>query len=453
LPIANNSRDPEWDFLCEAVTQEVIHALTKASGLRVVAWQSAARFSAPEQDVYTIGRQLGVSYVLRGTLRASSGRIRLLAQLIDTSNGEYLWSESYDREMADVFDFEQEISLAIVRALRPQVGVCRRPTSIPEAYAAYLHGRHQLNKRSIAGLRLAVEHFRTAVGLDPEFALGHAGLADAFILLADYSADSPSNVVECARSAAKRALAIDPTLGEAEATLGLIAAVHDWEWRTAGEHLRRAIELNPSYAAAYHWYGLDYLALQGRFTEARAAVRTALELDPLAPIVRESIGYVDLLAGQFADAERAYRALIDYDPLFYKGWTSLGRALFFQRRYEEAIEAFLKGRALVGDQPSVVTAIAQTYAVAGNIVKARATLAELEAMAAEKYVPKACYAIVHMGFGDTDKALEFLSEAVSSRELQLAAIGVHPLWDPLRGHQAFQAIVKKVGVAQSSAHS
>ena len=168
LPIANNSRDPEWDFLCEAITQEVIHALTKASGLRVVAWQSAARFTAQQQDVYSIGRQLGVSYVLRGTLRTSAGRMRLLAQLIDTANGEYLWSESYDRDMADVFDVEQDISLAIVRALRTQVGVGRRPTSNAEAYELYLRGRHHLNKRTIGGLRLAVEYFQAAVALDKE---------------------------------------------------------------------------------------------------------------------------------------------------------------------------------------------------------------------------------------------------------------------------------------------
>ncbi|HYP06602.1 MAG TPA: hypothetical protein VER03_10275, partial [Bryobacteraceae bacterium] len=195
LPITNNSREAEWDFLCEAITQEVIHALTKVSGLRVVAWQSAARFTAQQQDVSSIGRQLGVGYVLRGSLRASPTRIRMLAQLVDTSNGEYVWSESYDRDMADVFDVEQDISKAIVRALQTQVGVSRRPTSNPEAYALYLRGRHQSSKRTLDGLRKAVEHFQSAVGLDPEFALGYAGLADAYSWLADYSLDSPWRVV------------------------------------------------------------------------------------------------------------------------------------------------------------------------------------------------------------------------------------------------------------------
>ncbi|HYP08506.1 MAG TPA: tetratricopeptide repeat protein, partial [Bryobacteraceae bacterium] len=214
--------------------------------------------------------------------------------------------------------------------------------------------------------------------------------------------------------------------------------------------LRRAIELNPSYAAAYHWYGLDYLALQGRFAEARKTVRLAVELDPLASIVRESLGYVEFLARQFEEAERAYRELIDFDHLFYKGWTSLGRALYFQGRYEEAIAAFLKGRSLAGELPTLISALAQTYAVAGHPDKAAATLKELEAIAAERYVPWACYAIVQLGFGNQEEALRLLEKACAERELQLAAIAVHPVWDPLRGQPVFENIVRTVGVSNAS---
>jgi tetratricopeptide (TPR) repeat protein len=198
---------------------------------------------------------------------------------------------------------------------------------------------------------------------------------------------------------------------------------------------------------------LDYLALLGRFAEARNTLKIAVELDPLAPIVRESLGYVDILERRFSDAERAYRDLIDFEPLFYKGWTSLGRSLFFQGRYDEAIDAFLRGRALSGDLPTLLAALAQTYALAGRIDNAQTVFSELERMAEERYVPKACYAVVHLGFGDIDKAIDLLKEAYARHELQLAAIGVHPLWDPLRTNAEFQDIVRKIGVAQSSAHS
>jgi TolB-like protein/Flp pilus assembly protein TadD len=446
LPITSNSRDAEHEYLCEGITQEIIHALTKATGLRVVAWQSAARFSSKDQDASSVGRQLGVSYVLRGTLRVSGGRLRVLAQLIDTANAEYIWSESYDRQIADVFDIEQDISAAIVRALQTQIGVCRRPTANHEVYGLYLKGRYHWNKRTEDGLRCAVEHFQQAIELEPDFALGHAGLADAYILLADYAADSPSSVIGCARSSATRALSIDPTLGEAESSLALITSLHDWDWDLAGSHYRRAMELNPSYATAYFWYGLDYCALLGRFPEALQAAETAIQLDPLSSILRESIAYIHLLSRQYQAAEAEYRNLIAFDPVFYKAWTGLSRALFFQGRYDEAIEALLKGRALSGGLPNQLAALGQTYACAGDLEKAREMLLELNEMTEHHFVPQTCFAVIHVGLGEKDLALEHLKGAYGQRELPLATIGVHPLWDSLRTHRDFKELLGKIGL-------
>jgi serine/threonine-protein kinase len=446
LPIVNHSRDGDHDYLCEGITQEIIHALTKATGLRVVAWQSAARFASNDQDVYTIGRQLGVSFVLRGTLRAAQGRLRLLAQLIDTATGEYVWSESYDRQIADVLDIEQDISLAIVRALQTQIGACRRPTANPEVYNLYLRGRYHWNKRTVEGLRRAEEHFKAALSMEPDFALGYAGLADAYILLAEYSADCPSSVIGCARTAARRALAIDPSLGEAEASLALLTSIHDWDWVAAGEHYRRSMELNPSYATAYHWYSLDYCALLGRFAEAHRAAETAIELDPLSSVLRDAIGYVYLLERDYEHAEKAYRDLIDFDPHFYKGWSALGRSLFFQERYEEALECLLKARSLCGDQPNVLGALGQTYAMAGRADQAQKLLAEMQVLSDQRFIPYCSMAVIHVGLGENEAALELLEEACGQRELPLASVGVHPLWDPLRGYPRFTALVEKLGL-------
>jgi TolB-like protein/Flp pilus assembly protein TadD len=446
LPILNNSRDSEHDYLCEGITQEIIHALTKATGLRVVAWQSAARFTSNDHDVYAIGRQLGVSFVLRGTLRTANGRVRLLAQLIDTASGEYIWSESYDRQIADVLDIEQDISLAIVRALQTHIGVCRRPTANPEVYNLYLRGRYHWNKRTVDGLRRAEEHFKAALELEPDFALGYAGLADAYILLAEYSANCPSSVIGCARTAARRALAIDPSLGEAEASLALLTSIHDWDWATAGEHYRRSMELNPSYATVYHWYSLDYCALLGRFAEAHRAAETAIELDPLSSVLRECIGYVYLLERDYEHAEKAYRDLIDFDPHFYKGWSALGRSLFFQERYEEALECLLKARSLCGDQPNVLGALGQTYAMAGRPDQARKILTEMEALSEHRFIPNCSMAVIHVGLGEDEAALELLEKACGQREPPLASIGVHALWDPLRKYPSFTALVEKLGL-------
>lgn len=447
LPIHNNSRDNEHDYLCEGITQEIIHALTKATGLRVVAWQTAARFAAKETDATAVGKQLDVSYVLQGTLRTAGGRLRLLAQLIDTATNEYVWSESYDRQIADIFDIEQEISAAIVRALQTQIGTCRRPTANPEVYGLYVKGRYHWNKRTVDGLRRSVEMFQAALALEPDFALGHAGLADAYILLADYAAESSASVVGCARAAAKRALSIDPTLGEAEASLGLITSLHDWDWELAGEHYRRAFTLNPSYATTYFWYAIDYLALLGRFAEAHRVARTALELDPLSAILREGIGYVYLLERDFEMAEQKLRELIDFDPLFYKGWSALGRTLFFQSRYDEALEALQKARTLGGEIPNLLSAMGQTYAKAGDTARAHAMLAKLTEMASARYVPNCCTAVVQLGLGNEEAALEALGRAFRQRELPLASLGVHPLWDPLRQHRSFKELLQGVGLA------
>ena len=445
LPITSNGRDAEYEYLCEGITQEIIHALTKATDLRVVAWHSAARFSANE-DVSSVGRQLGVCYVLRGTLRVSGGRLRLLAQLIDTATAEYVWSESYDRRLADVFDIEQDISTSIVRELQTQIGVCRRPTANHEVYGLYLKGRYHWNKRTEDGLRRAVEHFQQAIALDPDFALGYAGLADAQILLADYAADSPSSVIGCARNAATRALSIDPTLGEAEASLALISCLHDWDWEKAGNHYRRAMELNPSYATAYFWYGLDYCALLGRFPEALQAARTAIQLDPLSSLLRESIAYIYLLDRQFERAEKEYRDVIAFDPVFYKAWTGLGRSLYFQGCYEEAIDAVLKGKSLSGGLPNQLGALGQIYACAGQPEKAYEMLSELTRMAEYHFVPQTSMAVVHLGLGDHDSALQHLKKAYGQRELPLTTIGVHPLWDPIRKRPEFKELLGNLGL-------
>ena len=296
LPIANNSRDANWISFA-SITQKVIHALTKASGLRVVAWHRPPD-SPPGNRTSTRSDANSECPTCCSEPRASAGRIRLLVQLIDTPTANMCGLKAMTGRWPMSYDVEQEISTA--RPCLADTGrrsaEDRRPTRkhMPCTFAG---GTSPASEPSPASeCRGALPG---GVALDADFALGYAGLADAFILLADYSGDSPSSVVGCARAAAKRALAIDSTLGEAEASLGIIGALHDWNWASAGEHFRRAIELNPSYATAYHWYGLDYLALLGRFTEARKAVRMAVELDPLTSIMRESIGYVDLLDRRF----------------------------------------------------------------------------------------------------------------------------------------------------------
>ena len=446
LPFANVSRDPDKEYFSDGLTEELIHALTKVKGLRVVAWTSARHVRGDERDVYSIGQQLGVATVLMGSVRCYGDRLRILAQLVDTRTGYYLWSETYDRRLEEMFAIQEQIAASIVRALEIRLGVQPRRANNVKAYNEYLRARYHWNKRTSDGLRKAVVHFNNALAIDPGFALGYAGLADAYVLLADYGVESPTESIVKARSAAVRALDIDPTLGEAETSLAFIKSVYDWEWDAGEEHYRRAIQLNPGYATAFHWYAIDYCALRGRMREAHELIAVARELDPLSSIIREGTGYIYLLTREYEYSLQEYRDLIEFDQYFYKAYTGIGRLNCQMGRYEEAIEWLEKGRSISGDVPNILGALGQTYALAGNVDRARAFIDELNALARHRHVQATCYALIHLGLGNKECALQWLEKGCGWRDISLMSLGVHPAYDNLRSEPGFNALLEKIGL-------
>ena len=447
LPFANVSRDPEKEYFSDGLTEELIHALTKIEELRVVAWNSSTRVRGDEPDIYSTGQQLGVATVLKGSIRCYGDRLRILAQLVDTRTGYYLWSETYDRHMEEMFAIQEEIAASIVQALQIKLGVQKRRAHNVQAYNEYLRGRYQWNKRTADGLRKSLEHFKNALSIDPDFALGYAGLADAYVLLADYGVESPSESMAKGRSAAMRALSIDPTLGEAEASLAFIKSLYDWEWDTGGEHFRRAMRMNPSYATVFHWYSLDYCALRGRMAEALETISVAVELDPLSSIIREGRGYIYLLQRDYDAALREYQKLLEFDEFFFKSYTSMGRVYCQMGRYEDAINMLEKGRNHCGDVPNILGALGQSYGLAGNESKARALLDELEAMSRRRHIQSTCFALIHLGLGNKECALQWLERGCAQRDISVAGLGVHPVYDPLRSDPRFTALVEKIGLS------
>jgi TolB-like protein/Flp pilus assembly protein TadD len=447
LPFANVSRDPDKEYFSDGLTEELIHALTKVEGLRVVAWSSATRVRGDEPDVYAIGQQLGVATVLKGSVRCYRDRLRILAQLIDTRTGYYLWSETYDRHMEEMFAIQEEIAASIVRALQVKLGVQKPRAHNVHAYHEYLQGRYHWNKRSAGGLRKSLEHFKRAVEIDPDFALGHSGMSDAYVLMADYGVESAGEAIPKGRAAAMRALSIDPTLGEAEATLGFIRALYDWEWDAGGEHFQRAMRMNPSYATAFHWYGLDYCAVRGRMREALDAITTAIELDPLSSIIREGKGYIYLLARDYDAALGEYRKLLDFDQFFYKAYNAIGRVYCQMGRYDEAIEMLETGRRLCGDAANILGALGQSYGLAGHEDKAKSILNELDAMSRRRHTQATCFALVHLGLGNKECALQWLERGYGQRDISMAGLGVHPAYDRLRSEPRFKALLEKIGLS------
>ena len=448
LPFANLSGSAENDYFSDGLTEELIHALTKFSGMRVVAWNSAARLRGVEQDVLEVRRQLNVANALTGSVRISGQSLRVRAQLIDTATGVYLWSETFDREMQDVFAIQEDIARAIVRTLRVQLAggaeatpVARSPVSV-SSYDYYLKGRYHLHRRTPDELTRSLENFQAAIAADPGSALAQAGVADAYCLQVDYGMLHPAEGIPHVRAAAMRAIELDASLAEAYPALAVIRAHYDREWADAENLYRKAISLNPGYAMAHQWLATDYLALVGRFEEAMAEIDLSLELDPLSSIIHEGRASFFTLQRRYDEAIRGFREILTFDPSFYKAYTSMGRAYAQQGKHGEALAMLEKGRSLAGDVPSIMAAMGQVFALSGDTASARGVLAQLTARALQRYIPSTCFAVVHLGLGEPARALDWLEKGCQQRELSLAPLKVHPIYDPLRGEPRFQNILQ-----------
>ncbi len=315
LPLTNVSPDPEDEYFTDGMTEELIYTLSKVPGLRVIAQTSAMSYKGKTKPIREIGRELSVGSVLEGSVRKAGERLRITVQLIDAESEEHLWAARYDRELADVFEIQTEIAQSVAGELRGVLVTsgAPRPTENLDAYKEYLKGRQFWARRTKTGLHKALVHFEAAVSADQNFAKAYSGIADTYTVLVNHGHEAAATAHPKARAAAEKAIALDPNLAEAHASLGLIYLESDHDPVLAEREMRRAVELSPNYATAYHWLGLvlDYL---GRDEEARAAMERALELDPLAHITH--IAYADMLLGT-GDAERAKALLLrarDLEP-------------------------------------------------------------------------------------------------------------------------------------------
>jgi TolB-like protein/Flp pilus assembly protein TadD len=451
LPFRNLGPEPDHEYFSDGLSEELIHLLTTLQDLQVVAWHSSARMKSSEYDLAEIRRQLKVEWILCGTVRRVGEQLRVTAQLINTSDGRYLWSELYERRLQDLFAIEEDIAWAIVNTLqirsgrRPVSSGSRQKVSDVEVHNLYLLGRFHANRRTSEGLLKSIACFEKVVALNPENALGYGALAETYALAADYGVRPPAECVPMAKAAARRALELDPMLAEAYTSLGFLRSNYDWEWNEAERLFRRALEINPGHATAHHWFGLDHLANMGRFEEAREHIEIARRLDPLSAIILLSEGYLSLLERDYEEALRLYRELLELDPFFSKTFSSIGRAFALMGRYDEAIEMFNKAIAYGGPAPNTLGALGQTYALAGMEGAARRKLAELEQIAGHTHVSCTCFALIHVGLGENQRALDLLEMGAARRDLALANLKIHPAYDSIRSEPRFQKLVHRIG--------
>ncbi len=301
LPFVNMSPEKDAEYFSDGITEEVINALANVEGVRVVSRTSAFAFKGKNVSVRKIAEELAVATVLEGSVRRQGSDVRIVAQLINAADGYHLWSKTYDRKLENVFAVEDELARSITEALRPQLlkegpPLVRQATSSTEAHDLYLRGRHFWNKRTAEDLRRAVALFGQALAVDPGYALAHSGLADSYVLLAEYSSVPPAEVLPQATEHARKALELNPALAEPHATLGLLA-MEGYDWSGAEREFRRAIELRSGYATAHHWYAL-LLGTLGRFAEARAEAEQAVRLDPASLVVNNMLGMVFYASGR-----------------------------------------------------------------------------------------------------------------------------------------------------------
>ena len=451
LPFTNLSSDQENEYFSDGLTGELISALTKVEGLRIVAWSSAFQLKGKARDMRRLAEQLGVRAVLEGSVRRTTDRLRISAQLVDTSDGRYLWSETYERPLKDVFEVQDEISAAIVGALRLKLTsamgspLVTRYTENLHAYHLYLKGRFYWNKRNEEDFYKALGFFEQAIEIDPNYAPAYAGMADTYVMLGEHGSVPAESVMRKARSTASRALEIDPTLAEAHVSLGSVAGLYERNWPEAERHFRRSIELNPSYPTAHHWYGYDYLAPLGRLTEAIAELERAHHLDPLSLIITTCVGTTLDLARQHERAREYYDKVFELDPGFVRAHLSAGRSYLHQHMCREAIAMFEKARELMPSSPVPLALLAHAYNVSGARAEADRLRQALDRCS--RTIPVSSYLLARAQLGfDHDRAFQLLEQAFLEHDPRMAHVNVSPIFDCLRADERFAALVRKMGL-------
>jgi TolB-like protein/Tfp pilus assembly protein PilF len=451
LPFTNLSSEQENEYFSDGLTEELINALTKVEGLRVVAWSSAFQLKGKTRDIRRVAEQLKVRAILEGSVRRTSDRLRITAQLLDSADGHYLWSESYERALKDVFAVQDEISSAIVGALRIKLtgpqgrSLITHYTENLQAYHLYLKGRFYWNKRTEEDFYKSLGFFQQAIEIDPNYAPAYSGMADAYIMLGEHGSAPALSIMRKARAAASRALEIDPRLAEAHVSLGSVAGLYEWKWAESEHHFRRALELNPSYPTAHHWYGYDFLAPHGRLNEAIAELERAHHLDPLSLIITTSLGTIYDMAREYEHARTYYEKVFELEPGFVRAHLSCGRSYLHQHMHREAIASFEKARELTPNSPVPLALLAHAYNVSGATAEATRLRQALDRFSRTCSVSSYLLARAHLDF-DNNCTLELLERAFEERDPRMAHINVSPIFDSVRPDPRFGALVRRMGL-------
>jgi TolB-like protein/DNA-binding winged helix-turn-helix (wHTH) protein/Tfp pilus assembly protein PilF len=456
LPFENLTGDAGQDYFSDGLTEEMITQLGRLDPqhLGVIARTSVMHYKHTQEQLDQIGSELGVQYVLEGSVRRDANKVRISAQLIQTKDQTHVWARQYDRELINLLVLQGEIAEEIAGGIQLTIGDHKRIDSahqaslspnVYEAYDLYLKGRYFWNKRTVQGFQQAIEYFQQAIAKDPNSARAYAGLADSYALMSSFTLAPQNEFMPKARTAAQRAVELDDKLAEAHTSLALVTENYDWDWQNAEEEFRRAIQLNSNYATAHHWYA-EFLAYQGRFDEAFKESERARQLDPLSLIIATDHGAILYFSRQYDRAIEQFRAVLDMEPNFPRAHL-LVFAYVQKGLFADALADIEKWRR-VDDAPGSWAIEAYVFGRSGRRVEALRALEKLQQSNRRQQMDPAAIALAYVGMDNKDEAFAWLQKAYSEHSNAITTLKVDPIYDPLRSDPRFQELLRRVGVAQ-----
>jgi TolB-like protein/DNA-binding winged helix-turn-helix (wHTH) protein/Tfp pilus assembly protein PilF len=457
LPFENLTGDAGQDYLSDGLTEEMIAELGRleASRIGVIGRTSAMHYRHTTEALDQIGRELGVQYVLEGSVRRDANRIRINAQLTRVQDQTRLWSTQYDRELKDLLVLQEEIARKISGEIEIALGnrnqtqpTVQTPLSTEkyEAYELYLKGQYFWNERSVEGFQKAIDYFEQAITKDPNYARAYAGLADSYALIGGYSGMPQNEYLPRARAAALRAIELDDSLAEAHTARALILQNYDFDWQNSEKEYLRAIELNPNYATGHHWYA-EHLALVGRFDEALQESERAGLLDPLSLIIASDRGVIFYYSRHFDRAIAQFLAVREMDPAFPR--TSMLRQVYGQKgMFTEVLDEDENWRKVHGDAFWIDLEEAYVYGRTGQAARARQLIAKVYSRNKSEVVDPGAFVAPYIALDDKEQAFFWLEKAYSQRSNFITSLKVNPVYDPLRSDARFQELLKRVGLPQ-----
>ena len=450
IPFADYSPNSDQAYFCQGISDEIIYALSKVGHVRVVAWDRS-RIEKP--GLSELAAPSDAALVITGGVRKFGPRLRVTVHIIDAASGCFLWTESLDRNCDDVLPVQEEIAITVAEKLKTEllcVGTAtsgKRPTENLAAYNLYLQGRYHLNQRTEEGLRKAAEFFERAILEDAQYCLAYAGLADAYGLLGHYGVLAPAEVWTKAASNAATAVLVDDKSAEAHASLAHVKSTQDWDWLAAEREFRRAIQLDPRYPTAHHWYGISCLAPLGRLDEALQELLVAQALDPVSPIIARDLAVIHYYRRDFDAALDQCDHTVELNPHFSAAYWTLGIIQELRKDFEESAAAFQRAIQLSPNSPRMRAALARTFAFSGRTAEAQHIVCELNELARKRYVSPFEFASIYFALNQPESGFDWLRKAVQDRCFELISIKVDPRFDAFKADSRFEYVSNQLGLS------